>query len=315
MKRNRIPPYRVFFTWDIHYDCNYRCSYCYFSDRWEELAKKNVYPGIDVWKIIWDKIYEKYGETHVHISGGEPFTYPNIIDLTAYLVEKHTIEFDTNLSFDEKEFVSKIKDVHRYRVKFAAAFHPEFVDFNTFLKKILFLKEAGCDVTVNYVAYPPQLKQMKKYKNDFNRNGISFNIMPFRGEYQGRKYPDEYTYEEKSIIIECDFQTGAKMLEKYTSNYKQSMSSHTNKGLLCRMGQMYAKIHPDGTAYRCCLIKDEGKLGNLINGTFELYEEPQICVYDKCHCWVAMIVNKEKDWLFHWVIPGEDGFKKIIKNE
>ena len=33
------------------------------------------------------------------------------------------------------------------------------------------------------------------------------------------------------------------------------------------------------------------------------YEEPKICVYDKCPCWVAMITNEEENWLFHWKTP------------
>lgn len=69
------------------------------------------------------------------------------------------------------------------------------------------------------------------------------------------------------------------------------------------MGQMYTKIHSNGNAYRCCLIKEEGFLGNLIDGTFKFYEEPQPCVYDKCPCWVAMVTNEEENWLFHWQTP------------
>jgi MoaA/NifB/PqqE/SkfB family radical SAM enzyme len=87
-------------------------------------------------------------------------------------------------------------------------------------------------------------------------------------------------------------------LESYGAKNKLS-----RKGEVCRMGQMYTKIHPDGTAYKCCFIDDRGKLGNLIDGTFSLYEEPRACEYDQCSCWVAMIAGKEKDWLFHWAIP------------
>jgi hypothetical protein len=80
-------------------------------------------------------------------------------------------------------------------------------------------------------------------------------------------------------------------------------SANPHLGKPCRMGQMYTKIHSNGNAYRCCLIKGPGLLGNLIDGTFALYEEPKSCSYDKCPCWVAMIVNEEKNWLFHWSTP------------
>ncbi len=290
-----IHPSRVFFTWDIHYACNYRCTYCFFSKRWDEVAKENRYVGIDRWKAIWDGIFKRYGTGHIHFSGGEPFTYPSFIDLVAYLSQEYTVEFDTNLSFDIMEFILKIKPS---RAKFAASFHPEFVGIGTFLEKALFLKEEGYDIGINFVAYPAHLEGMKEYKEKVISKHLSFDIMPFRGEYQGRNYPKEYTEEEKRLIKECDSQTAAKMLETYGGDKKNS-----RKGELCRMGQMYTKIHPDGTAYRCCFINDGGKLGNLIDDTFSLYEKPKICEYDECPCWVAMIVEKEKDWAFHWKTP------------
>lgn len=294
--RQSIPPYRIFYTWDIHYACNYRCSYCFFSKKWDEVAKENRYPSIDKWKDIWDDIFERYGSGHIHISGGEPFTYPSFIDLITYLTEKHTVEFDTNLSFDVPDFISKVRPG---RVKFAAAFHPEFVDIDLFLEKAARLKEEGFDIGINYVAYPPNLIKMKVYKMAFERNHISFDIMPFRGEFHGRIYPQEYIAEEKEVIKNCDsnLAISTRMLEWY------GKGKLSRKGQLCKMGQMYTKIHPDGSAYRCCYIDERGKLGNLIDGTFSLWEEPRPCEYVECPCWTAMIVRKEEQWLSHWVIP------------
>lgn len=293
--RRSVLPYRVFYTWDIHYACNYRCSYCYFFKRWEEVAKENRYIEVNKWKDIWDSIFLKYGTGHIHISGGEPFTYPSINDLVAHLTNKFTVEFDTNLSFDAHEFMRKVGPE---RVRFAAAFHPEFIDIDAYLKKALLLKKNGYDLGINYVGYPAQLARMKEYKEAFENEHISFDIMPFRGEYQGRTYPKGYREEEKELIRNCDPRTAAKMLESYGQEKKMS-----HRDEVCRMGQMYTKIHPDATAYRCCYISEKGKLGNLIDGTFSLSEEPKPCEYDECSCWVAMIADKEKDWSFHWRLP------------
>jgi len=296
VSRQSIPPNRVFYTWDIHYACNYRCSYCFFAKEWDVKAKENRYPDLVRWKEIWDDIFERYGSGHIHVSGGEPFTYPSFIDLVAYLTEKHTVEFDTNLSFDVLEFISKVKPG---RVKFATAFHPELVSIDSYLKKALRLKKEGFDIGINYVAYPPQLDRMKKYKAAFGRHHISFDIMPFRGEYQGRIYPKEYIAGEKELIKNCDsnLAISTRMLDWYDKD------KTSRKGQLCRMGQMYTKIHPNGDAYRCCYIDDRGKLGNLIDGTFSLWEEARPCEYIECPCWTAMIVGREKEWLSHWVIP------------
>jgi hypothetical protein len=290
-------PERVFYTWDIHYACNYRCSYCFFEKRWDDVAKENRYPGLKTWAAIWEDIFYKYGSGHIHISGGEPSTYPSFIDLTICLTKWHTVEFDTNLSFDVHGFISRVRPG---RVKFAAAFHPEFVKLDVFIAKAVCLKQNGYDIGVNFVAFPPHLKEMKVYKEAFNDRHISFDIMPFRGEYQGRAYPEGYTEQERKLIRSCDPATATRMLDAFGTGEKES-SGH--KGQICRMGQRYTKIHPDGRAYRCCLIKENGCLGNLLDGTFELYPEPRPCEYDHCSCWVAMIVGKERDWAFHWVGP------------
>jgi organic radical activating enzyme len=332
-KRSEIPPNRCFYTWDIHYECNFRCSYCFFCDSWEEEKKKNRYPGLEKWKQIWDDIYKRYGDGHIHISGGEPFCYPDILELTQHLIKNFTVEFDTNLSWDVDEFMSLIGPE---RVKFAASFHPQFSNFEEHIVKIKKLKDAGYDLGINYVAHPTQLEKMKYYKQKLDEIHVSLDVMPFRGRYNGKLYPNEYTDEEKQIIESTDKNTASRMLEAYAGKkedkkeksgqqqeekkneniqqhselkkHSDDSTAHyadTNKHYrkLCRMGQMYTKIHSNGNAYRCCLIKEEGLLGNLIDGTFKFYEEPQPCVYDKCPCWVAMVTNEEENWLFHWQTP------------
>ena len=329
--RCNIPPNRCFFTWDIHYECNFRCSYCFFCDSWEEEKKKNRYPGLDKWKQIWDDIYKKYGGGHIHISGGEPFCYPDIFELTLHLIKKFTVEFDTNLSWDVDKFMSLIGPE---RVKFAGSFHPQFADFEEHFLKIKKLKDAGYDLGINYVAHPTQLEKMPYYKQRLAEIHVNLDVMPFRGTYNGKIYPKNYSEEEKRIIEATDKNTASRMMEAYEShdadknlpketpkhieeeniqlsiknNVAYDSTAHyakTNKHYhkLCRMGQMYTKIHPDGNAYRCCLVQPDGFIGNIIDGTFKFYEEPMPCTYDKCPCWVAMILNEEENWLFHWKTP------------
>lgn len=330
--RANIPPNRCFFTWDIHYACNFRCTYCFFYHSWDDEMKKNRYPGLEKWKQIWDDIYEKYGGGHVHISGGEPFCYPDIFEITKHLIKNFTVEFDTNLSWDVDKFMSMIGPE---KVKFAASFHPQFANFEEHLIKIKKLKDAGYDLGINYVAHPTQLEKMPYYKQKLDEIHVSLDVMPFRGKYQGKEYPISYTEEEKRFIESVDKNTASRMLEAYAPKEKnrenkvdtekqdiktdneiikkeekesKDSTAHyakTNKNYhkLCRMGQMYTKILSNGNAYRCCLQKEDGLLGNLIDGTFKFYEEPKICVYDKCPCWVAMITNEEENWLFHWKTP------------
>jgi hypothetical protein len=84
---------------------------------------------------------------------------------------------------------------------------------------------------------------------------------------------------------------------------KKSIST---QNVLCRMGQLYAKITPDGNAFRCCAAvnKDWGYLGNLIDGSFNLMDQPIVCTErnQNCVCFKAMVIGEENNWYKHWGI-------------
>jgi molybdenum cofactor biosynthesis enzyme MoaA len=68
---------KVTFTWEIHWDCNYRCPYCWYHGQWEQLKPRNVYPDFEKTLSVWKRIYDMYGECNLEIVGGEPSIYPN----------------------------------------------------------------------------------------------------------------------------------------------------------------------------------------------------------------------------------------------
>lgn len=288
LPRALISPYQVFFSWYINNECNYKCSYCLP----ENIKTINI--KMERWFEIWDKIFDRYGCCHIDISGGEPFLYPSFIELIKYLSQKHTLQFSTNLSWDIKPFIENIKP---RRARIGASLHPEFVNFKEFLEKLKALKEKGFNIWVNYVGYPPILKFMSEYKRDVEEQRISFSILPFSGEYNGRAYPQGYTEEEKQLLMIFD-----DAVNKNTIEWRTEKGRNNTKGELCRMGQMYARIYPDGEVHRCC-NKDVLRLGNLVDGTFSLLEEPMPCESDNCLCWKCMLVDKEDYWQNYWRAP------------
>lgn len=290
-----IAPHRVFFTWDVHYRCNYKCSYCNAQKPEQDDFIEARYLGADKWIAIWNNIYKKYGSCEIQLTGGEPFIYPGVMDLITRLSKIHTLEFSTNLSWDIEPF---IKNITPDRARIGVSFHPEFIDFNLFLDKALTLKKSGFEVWVSYVAYPPLLKDMPKYKLEVEKAKMHFSVLPFTGMFEGKSYPDGYSEFERKIMDGDDND----IVNKKTINWKTGEQKNTTKGRLCRMGQMYAKIHPDGEGYRCCAV-GSSKLGNLIDGTFKLLEEPLHCEYEQCPCWRCMLVGEEEDWSNHWVVP------------
>lgn len=302
--RQKIAPHYVFFTWDIHYACNYRCTYCNTPkpaqplEMWKERNRKKVaYPGLETWIKVWKDIYERYGSSEIHITGGEPFIYPNFIELIKELSKIHTLEIITNLAFN---VYSIINNMTPDRLRLGTTFHPEFTDVHEFLEKHKILRKHGFETWSNYVLYPPLLEMTAKYKSEFDKFGIPFNMQPYLGFYKGKEYPMGYSSEELLLLKDCYREDD--IVNKKTIEWKTSAPKRNMRDKPCRMGQMYAKIYPTGDVYRCCANEVSG-LGNLIDGTFELIEEALPCESEHCFCWRCMLECEEKNWGQHWVIP------------
>ena len=290
---NRYPvPGRVFWNWDIHYLCNYKCSYCWLTKPHKPSVKDNhTYPGVSKLVNIWKEIYRKYGKCHIHISGGEPSMYPSFVELLAELSSMHCLEFDTNLSFDPSKL---IKSIRKEALKVNTSFHAEFIDFESFFFKVLQLRDSGFKVCISYVGYPPFLEKMKEYKDLSGKNNVEFTIQAYRGEFDGKKYPSGYTDSEKGLIGICAEGATGRILKHQTEEREKKEQK------LCRMGQMYAKIYPNGDVFRCCIPEVDNKIGNIFDDNFKLLDEPALCERVPCPCWRAMIVSKENEWGHFW---------------
>ena len=93
---------------DYHRKCNYICPYC---DFYEERAKQhnfNQCPPLEGWLQAWHRIYLKYGECDIEITGGEPFLYPNFVQLVKFLSRLHIVKVTTNMTGDIKTWVREI---------------------------------------------------------------------------------------------------------------------------------------------------------------------------------------------------------------
>jgi radical SAM superfamily enzyme YgiQ (UPF0313 family)/MoaA/NifB/PqqE/SkfB family radical SAM enzyme len=284
-------PYRVFATWNIHYACNYKCSYCHAPKPEHPDVRKAVYLTSDAWVDVWKKMYEQYGTWEILVSGGEPFVYPGFIELMIKLSRIHFFGVCTNLEWDVRRFV---KYVSPLRVRMETSFHPEFADLDKFVEKLKVLRQHGFEPTVNFVSWPPLLEKMKRIKESVEAIGCLFSLQPFIGQFENRSYPQGHTVEEKEYfkIFQPDHNFK-------TVDFKTTKESDSTKGKLCRMGQNYVFIHPDGQASRCC--RDHTfSLGNIIDGSFKLLEEPVACHAQNCNCWRRMVVGSEDSWWRHW---------------
>jgi MoaA/NifB/PqqE/SkfB family radical SAM enzyme len=272
----------IYFTWDIHYKCNFRCPYCWFYEGWVEGGKRNRYLSVDEWVVHWGRIYHKYGQVQIDITGGEPFIYPNFIQIVKQLSRMHTIKVTTNMSGDIATFV---KEIDPNRVYLDLNFHPLFADIDALIKKALLLKTAGFRAGVCYLGYPPQMKQINEFKKHFEDAGINFALAAFWGEYAGKKYPESYTQQEIDLI-----RPFLGDIDRITYHLK----SASPKGKLCNAGHKYAVVQADGNIVRCGQLADKF-IGSIFEENFQLFDRPLPCEAENCPCNEYInIIDKEE---------------------
>jgi molybdenum cofactor biosynthesis enzyme MoaA len=208
----------------------------------------------DEWFSVWQKIYNKYGTTSIQITGGEPSVYPRFFEVMGNVGKMHNVELQTNLSFDPKELIDNVSTEYVSRV--GGSFHPQYAEFGAFLDKMVKLQEAGFKVEINYVAYPPLLKDAQARIDQAKARNVQLSILSFQGEYQGKKYPENYNEEEKVILKKLNVSSGesAEAMVDWDIEKKKigAVEQAPTPLRVCRMGQMYTWIKPDGEAMVCC---------------------------------------------------------------
>jgi len=282
---------KVSFTWNLHWDCNYRCPYCWWHGKWDNVKKHNTYPGIDTLISVWKRIYDMYGEVTIHIADAEPSTYPDFSKLVIELLNYHIIKINSNLSGDFEDILNSTSpNITPERLNITATFHPMFTKIEDFLEKVIIIRRKGKNInmSVTYLAYPPQVKDIPKYKEIFDKNNIPFSVLTFWGEYDSKVYPDSYTDEEIAIIDPSIAKRGGEKLQTKPFNPKDK---------LCNAGHTYGLIHPDGNVLRCGGGSYKGEsiiIDNIFNPDFKLLPSAQPCPSEICPCneWAVLLQDK-----------------------
>ncbi|MHB2026035.1 MAG: radical SAM protein [Elusimicrobiota bacterium] len=270
-----LPKRQVIFAWDMHYSCNYRCPYCWYTHTgWTELARKNLYKSAKEWELVWERMHRKYGRCQLRITAGEPFTYPDFVGIIDVLTQWHDVQITSNCSNTEamKKFVL---EVDSGRTEIDCTFHPLQGDFEIFTENVLRLRRHGFTANVCYLAYPPQMPQMGEFKKRFKERGIYMNMAIFWGRHKDKDYPFAYTDQEKTWIKEViGYESGPETV---------NLDPLPINGKVCGAGQRYAVIQADGKVYRCGqLCHEELSIGNIFDPDFELFQTGKPCTVDYC---------------------------------
>ncbi|CCH49050.1 radical SAM protein [Pseudodesulfovibrio piezophilus] len=251
--------------WNMTRKCNFRCEYCYFPH--DNTPVTETLP-VDKVKAFLNGTGRPWS---VRMTGGEPFIYPGIIDICAELSRSHRIGIDTNLSVSSKiqDFADRI-DPDRVENLYVALHIEErerVKGVNSFIRNARLLIDRGFAVIVNYVVHPNLEKRFHQDVAFFAERGITITPRPFRGEYNGRRYPEAYGDRAQAI-----FANHPEQGKKIAFNFY---------GVPCTAGQTLLRLEPDGTIFRC--PGDKTVLGNVLDHvTLGSGAEP--CRKMRCPC-------------------------------
>ncbi|MGI5187716.1 radical SAM protein [Promicromonospora sp. CA-289599] len=248
------------FDWHLTNRCNFLCEYCHPQIRHVLNKKHLTEPAPELVVQRFDDI----GKTClVLMSGGEPFMYPGFVDLCVGLTRKHYISINTNLTSDDVEEFSRRVPPDRVAKIVAAVHMPERelrgLELDTYARNYSFLRNAGFDVVSLYVLYPPLLGRLGDDLATLKELGVDHvRAKVFKGVYEGVRYPEGYTDEQKAVIVANS--------GEYTFNrpYMDGMLSF--KGQACTAGVQSFKIMVTGEVRRCASVATS--YGNFYDGTF-----------------------------------------------
>jgi len=251
--------------WNMTRKCNFRCEYCYFPH--DNTPVVQTLP-VDRIRAFLDATGREWT---VGMTGGEPFIYPGFVDICAALTEAHRIGVDTNLSVSSRvrEFARRI-DPARVQDLYVALHIKERERIGgvaAFIGNARLLMDAGFKVIVNYVVHPDLEARFPTDRQSFADHGIDITPRPFRGEHQGRRYPEAYGERARAIFADHPEQG-----RKVAFNFM---------GVPCHAGRTLLRMDEDGTVYRC--PGDKTVLGNVL-GEVRLLDGPLPCARPRCPC-------------------------------
>jgi len=255
--------------WHLTNRCNFYCEYCHPQIRKVLNIKDLNEPSPE--ECI--SAFNGLGKIcHISMSGGEPFLFPKFVDLCQGLTQNHFISINTNLSSPIVSDFAETINPNRV-IRIAAATHlveRERLGHQEeeYAVRYRVLRELNFPIVALYVLYPPLLQRCA---NDIKRlrsmgvDRISGKV--FKGQYQGRTYPESYTEKERLQIQEV---TGE---YPYNRPYLQGLLSF--KGEMCNAGKESIKVMVNGDIRRCATVN--GRLGNLYEGAINLNAKPLPC--------------------------------------
>lgn len=96
---------------EITKNCNLRCAYCF-----DEAAAGYPVLPVGKWMELLDSLHSA-GLRVLKVSGGEPFTYPGIMEFLEYAQEKFIVSINTNGHYIDEGVAARLASMHLQAVQ------------------------------------------------------------------------------------------------------------------------------------------------------------------------------------------------------
>jgi MoaA/NifB/PqqE/SkfB family radical SAM enzyme len=314
--RNEDPtkPKSLFLTWVINNICTNACSYCPAE---VHNGKNHHYE----WKHAQSFIkycFEKHGNVHCSIAGGEPTVSPFFKQLVHLIYDNGgTVHLTTNLVKSKKYWT----DISHKFTNIAASYHPEYITTteqeDEFIEKCQYLSQYTC-VAIRVMMLPELWDRCHNfYKKVVEaNNGYSVEmvrILPNFGvgeDYCVIDYTDEQDHilnitapDSKHRWIEglrvhtdrafMKFDTGEEtQMEQDDTIYLENNNLANFRNWSCDVGLESLFVHYNGNIHRGnCGVG--GVIGNICDFDNIKFPSTSIrCNKDICHCVADLLLSK-----------------------
>lgn len=261
--------------WQTNGVCNYDCSYCIQSARYRQGAPTDE--QVDQFMTFFNTLP---GVWEIKMSGGEPFAFKGFLGrvVPGLAALRHSVSVLTNLSAPLSALRQFVDMVGHKLVVVSASLHLEYTTADDFISKAVTLRRwlrPETSLVINNVLVPGTLENLREIKLLVESAGLKYFPQVMKTKH-GRY---SYSPTDQGLV---------QLLTGKNPGSRQANLAPSYKGRLCWAGVEYFALQQNGDAWSCRTAKrfSEGYLGNVLEGTFNLKEQPEPCVYDICPCTV-----------------------------
>lgn len=229
-----------------------------------------------------------------HFTGGEPFLFPNFIELCRILTRDHYISINSNLSLPNS--LQLIDRVNAEAVDYIhCGVHLEdrtkHEGLSTLLQRLKMFADSGFAIFASLVMTPDAFGHFEQLNHSFQQIGVPLIPKALRGVFRQQHFPTNYTPEQVDKFIAYSENAARELAENKSSAFRKSPTVDPTvdrhfldgfpsfSGTSCSAGKNFVRIDPDGRIYRC---GKNTQIGDIHKNEINLFLEPRPCDDKAC---------------------------------